>query len=214
MQAAAQMDAMYRLQRHIYDLTRKPYLLGRDSLIRELDVPPRGRVLEIACGTARNLLQVSRAYPGAMCFGVDISAQMLETARAAIARQGAGDRVWVTQADATSFDPRVLFGVENFDRVIISYALSMIPCWEAVLAAGAGLLAPGGALHVVDFGDQARLPAFFRAGLLAWLRAFHVTPRDELSESAAALAQARGLECRVRPLYLGYATSAVLRAAA
>ena len=29
---AEQMDRMYRYQRHIYDLTRKYYLLGRDRI--------------------------------------------------------------------------------------------------------------------------------------------------------------------------------------
>ncbi|TIV74063.1 MAG: SAM-dependent methyltransferase, partial [Mesorhizobium sp.] len=33
------MDGVYRWQRHIYDLTRKYYLLGRDRLIDGLDVP-------------------------------------------------------------------------------------------------------------------------------------------------------------------------------
>ena len=32
------MDDMYRLQRHIYDLSRAYYLLGRDQLIAELDL--------------------------------------------------------------------------------------------------------------------------------------------------------------------------------
>ena len=31
--AAQSMDRMYRAQRHIYDLTRKFYLLGRDRMI-------------------------------------------------------------------------------------------------------------------------------------------------------------------------------------
>ena len=34
--AAIRMDRQYRWQRHIYDLTRLPYLLGRDRLIAEL----------------------------------------------------------------------------------------------------------------------------------------------------------------------------------
>ena len=38
---AEAMDAIYRTQRHIYDLTRKYYLLGRDRLIADL-APPRG----------------------------------------------------------------------------------------------------------------------------------------------------------------------------
>jgi S-adenosylmethionine-diacylgycerolhomoserine-N-methlytransferase len=30
------MDRVYRPQRHVYDLTRRPYLLGRDRLIAGL----------------------------------------------------------------------------------------------------------------------------------------------------------------------------------
>ena len=44
--ARSAMDAMYRRQRHIYDLTRKFYLLGRDELIAELNPPEGGAVLE------------------------------------------------------------------------------------------------------------------------------------------------------------------------
>ena len=40
------MDAIYRSQRHFYDLTRKYYLLGRDALIEGLAPPPGGSVLE------------------------------------------------------------------------------------------------------------------------------------------------------------------------
>lgn len=213
MEHAGRMDAMYRLQRHIYDVTRKPYLLGRDALIGELALPSTGTVLEIACGTARNLLHIARRYPAALCFGVDISDQMLQTARAAIAREGTGDRVWVAQADATRLCPAELFGIAQFDRVVISYALSMIPEWEAALRIGAGLLRPGGSLHIVDFGDQAGLPAGFRKALLAWLRAFRVTPRTALRDRAGAIAAGLGLEYHYRPLYRGYAASAVLSTA-
>ena len=34
---AALMDSVYRRQRHIYDLTRKYFLFGRDTLIEGLD---------------------------------------------------------------------------------------------------------------------------------------------------------------------------------
>ena len=203
--AAVKMDAMYRLQRHFYDLTRKPYLLGRDTLISELAVPPSGSVLEIGCGTARNLLRIARTYPTARCLGVDISSSMLQTARASIKRDGAGDRVWVELADATSFDPMLLFGIDRVDRVVISYALSMIPDWKLVLEHAAGLLAPDGALHVVDFGDQAELPGWFREGIFAWLDHFSVTPRLELGEQLNSMAPLPERCCRVRKLYGGYA---------
>ncbi len=79
--AAQHMDAIYRYQRYVYDATRKFYLLGRDRVIDELAPPPGGRVLEIACGTGRNLIAAARRYPGARFYGFDISTAMLDTAR-------------------------------------------------------------------------------------------------------------------------------------
>lgn len=77
---ASLMDRMYRHQRHIYDITRKYYLLGRDRTISGLDVPKGGTLLEVGCGTGRNLLLASRKFPEARLFGLDISAEMLLTA--------------------------------------------------------------------------------------------------------------------------------------
>jgi S-adenosylmethionine-diacylgycerolhomoserine-N-methlytransferase len=203
--ASEKMDAIYRLQRHIYDLSRKPYLLGRDTLIRELAVPPSGAVLEIGCGTARNLICIARRYPTARCFGIDVSSAMLRTARASIKREGAGRRVWVELADATSFDPKPVFGLGRFDRIVISYALSMIPDWTLVLQHSMKLLAPKGALYVVDFSDQAELPGWFRQGLFAWLDRFSVTPRLDLCEQLNRVARSMDQSCRFRKLYKGYA---------
>lgn len=157
------MDGVYRWQRHIYDLTRKYYLLGRDRLIAELDAPAGGTVLELGCGTGRNIILAARRYPESRFFGLDISAEMLETAQAAIARAGLSERVTLARADATAFDAGALFGQPAFDRVFVSYSLSMIPGWEKTVAEGLAVLAPGGSLHVVDFGQQEGLPRWFRA---------------------------------------------------
>ena len=91
--AAALMDRMYRRQRHIYDLSRKFYLLGRDEAIARLR-PARGdKVLEIGCGTGRNLIKLARAYPEARLFGLDVSREMLATAAASTARAGLASRI-------------------------------------------------------------------------------------------------------------------------
>jgi S-adenosylmethionine-diacylgycerolhomoserine-N-methlytransferase len=209
--APARMDAIYGVQRHFYDLTRKPFLLGRDRLIRELAVPQSGTILEIGCGTARNLLCIARRYPTARCFGVDVSSAMLRTARASIRREEQGDRVQVELADAAAFDPARLFGVEQFDRVVISYALSMIPDWKAVLQSSATLVGPKGALHIVDFSDQSGLPNWFRQALFAWLDRFSVTPRLDLGEQLHRVAHSLDQSCRVRKLYRGYAILGELR---
>ena len=206
------MDAMYRVQRHIYDLTRKPYLLGRDTLIRDLAVPDCGSVLEIGCGTARNLVCIAKAYPSSRCFGVDISATMLKTAKAAIMRCGFDGRIAVARADATALDPKALFGIERFDRIVIPYVLSMIPDWERALYSAMQLLTPSGSLHIADFGDQAGLPNWFRSALWSWLKAFSVVPRLELIDTANGMAESLGYGFRSRALYGGYAFLAEIRA--
>ena len=78
---AALMDRIYRRQRHVYDFTRKYYLLGRDELVDRLEPPVDGRVLEIGCGTARNLIAAAGRWPQAQLYGIDISGEMLNTAR-------------------------------------------------------------------------------------------------------------------------------------
>src|SRR4051812_19384139 len=77
---AALMDGVYKHQRHFYDLTRKYYLLGRDTMLNSMDVKPGERVLEVACGTARNLVRLNKLKPGLELFGLDASAEMLKSA--------------------------------------------------------------------------------------------------------------------------------------
>mgnify|MGYP005850020795 CR=1 FL=1 len=200
------MDAVYRRQRHIYDATRKYFLLGRDRLIEELAPPAGGTAIEIGCGTGRNLVLAARRWPQARFFGVDISAQMLATARQKVAASGLEGRIALAQADATGFDAQALFGLDAFDRVAFSYSLSMIPDWRAALAEGARLTAPGGALLGVDFGDQAGQPAWFRRGLRRFLARFHVAPRDGLGPALEAVAAQAGLRApTVTPIFAGYA---------
>lgn len=203
---ARAMDAQYALQRHIYDLTRKYYLLGRDRLIRNLAVPPGGSVLEVGVGTGRNLALAMHAYPQARLFGLDISAEMLKSAEKTL-----GSRAMLARADATSFDPQWLFGEAGFDRVYVSYSLSMIPEWEAALSQALSAVNPGGSLHIVDFGQQERLPRWFRAMLRGWLAKFHVTPRDILFDVAARAAAEIGADIQRRSLYRGYAWDVVIR---
>ena len=178
-QHGALMDQVYRRQRHIYDLSRKFYLLGRDRLIAELDAKPGERVIEIGCGTARNLLRVAEIYPKTMLYGLDASLEMLHTAEQAVARAGLSDRIALTHGLAEEV-PRYFGPEPYFDRAIFSYSLSMIPDWRGALAAAAKIVRPDGAIHGVDFGDLTGLWPPAANMLRAWLRLFHVTPRDKL----------------------------------
>jgi S-adenosylmethionine-diacylgycerolhomoserine-N-methlytransferase len=208
------MDRVYRRQRHVYDFSRKFFLLGRDRLIGSLQPEPGGQVLEIGCGTARNLIAVARLYPGVVCYGVDVSRRMLATARAAVERAGLAGRIVLGEGDAADFDAHRLFGRPHFDRIFFSYSLSMIPSWSRALDHAAGLIAPRGRLHVIDFGQQERLPRWFRLVLFEWLDRFHVAPRAELERALKDIARRHGGDLAFQRLYGGYAWSAALSAAA
>ncbi|HSV22485.1 MAG TPA: class I SAM-dependent methyltransferase [Xanthobacteraceae bacterium] len=209
--AADLMNRTYRYQRHIYNFTRKYYLLGRDRLIAEIDAGDGVRVLEIGCGTGRNLILAARRYPGARCFGIDLSTEMLNSAIRAIVRAGLAARISVAHGDATRFDPQSLFGIAQFDRIFFSYSLSMIPRWHDALDMAIALLAPNGELRVIDFGGQERLPGAFRRLLRRWLVAFHVVPRDKLEAILTARATATRATIAFERPYRGYAQYATLR---
>ena len=202
--AAAHMDGMYRHQRRIYDATRAYYLLGRDQLIEELAAEPKSKVLEIACGTARNLLHAADRFPGATHYGVDISSEMLLTARASVAKSRHRDHIHLAFADASYFDMQALFGFQAADRVFISYALSMIPSWEAAIEEALRHVAPGGSLHIVDFGSMEQMPGPVRRALMAWLAKFDVTPRRNLETVCRAAATRHGTTCAFHKSPRGY----------
>jgi len=203
----ALMDSVYKGQRHIYDLTRKYYLFGRDTLLEGLDARPGMRVLEVACGTGRNLAKVRKAWPGVRLFGLDISEEMLKNARKAL-----GDDAALGAGDACAFDPQELFSEEGFERIILSYSLSMIPDWEGALSHAASQLAPGGELHVVDFGDLSGLPGPLERGLHAWLAKFHVQTRSALPQACERIARLKGFRHTSYRGKLGYFQLHVLRA--
>jgi S-adenosylmethionine-diacylgycerolhomoserine-N-methlytransferase len=208
---ATTMDRIYGWQTGIYDLTRKPYLLGRDRLISSLNPPVGGRILEIGCGTGRNLIFAARIWPKVQLFGFDISSVMLEKAKAEVRKAGFESRIILSSGDAARGDADLFPGM-LFDRIFFSYTLSMIPQWERSISLAADRLNPCGSLLIADFGDQATWPSFLRAGLRNWLSIFHVTPRCNLHQVLRAEAGKRHFRHDFVSIYRGYAFMAGLHA--
>lgn len=176
---AGLMDSVYRRQRYIYDFTRKYYLFGRDRLIRDLDLKPGDRVVEIGCGTGRNLVKLAERYPDTSFYGLDASREMLKTAERAIAHAKLSGRIQLAHGLAEDLSP-AMFGLrEAFTDAIFSYSLSMIPDWKQALMKAA-MAVGSGRVHIVDFGDLEGLGTPIAALLRAWLQIFHVTPRKEI----------------------------------
>ena len=140
----------YRLHARIYDLTRWTFLWGREALVREIAAScTPTRILEVGCGTGKNLVQLGRAFPRARLWGLDLSGDMLAMARKKL--QDLAPRLTLIQA---AYD-RPVGEAHPFDLVVFSYALSMFnPGWEEALTAAHNDLAPGGAIAVVDFHDS------------------------------------------------------------
>lgn len=177
---AALMDRIYRRQRFIYDLTRKYYLFGRDRVIDDMKLAPGARVLEVGCGTARNLVRIGHRFPQARLYGLDASAAMLTTAERSLRAAGLAGRTKLIQAYAEDLSPALFGEPQAFDVILFSYSLSMIPDWKAALHAAVLALAPRGTLHIVDFGDLKGLGKPIESVLRGWLSLFHVAPREDL----------------------------------
>jgi S-adenosylmethionine-diacylgycerolhomoserine-N-methlytransferase len=213
---AVAMDRMYRLTRHVYDVTRAYYLLGRDRMLAKVATNPSTATLEVGCGTARNLIKLARRpEPGLLC-GLDASQEMLDTAEASIARAGvpaAGhERIRLRQGLAEALDAKTMFGRdEPFDTIFFSYCLSMVPTWPGAIEAAMANLKTGGHLVIVDFWDQKDLPGVFAAGLKKWLSMFHVHYRPEVHDALAALGTSGRAEVAFESVAKRYAYIASLR---
>lgn len=174
------MDSMYRYQRYFYDATRKFYLLGRDQLLDRIDADGALSVVEIGCGTGRNLEILASRRPERHYYGLDASAEMLETAAAKLSSEEITN-VRLETALAGDFHHRLTFGrPEPFDAAFFSYSISMIPDWRSAFQNAIANVRPGGAIYIVDFYDQQGLPVWFQRLLKWWLSKFHVRFWDEL----------------------------------
>lgn len=184
---------------------------GRNRLIDGFNLKPNQTILEMACGTGRNLAVASKVWPGAKLYGMDISSQMLATAKATLASKLTDCPIEVKLGDAAEFSAQKDFGVAGFDRIFFSYALSMIPDWTKATEQALKSLVPGGELHVIDFGDLAGWPNIARNRLYVWLNNFHVEPRLTMQNTFKDLAVKYRAKLNFQPLYGGYAWKAIVR---
>lgn len=199
------MDRMYHLQRHFYDATRKYYLLGRDQLLREMNVQPGETVLEVGCGTGRNLVILAKRHPDAFFFGLDASADMLEMADAKLDTERIRNVTLANELAENFYYVNTFEMMDRFDKIFFSYSISMIPAWSDAIDNALNNLKPGGELWIVDFYDQKDLPRTFRKALQNWLKAFHVQFWSDLLPYLGTLETKGLVRLTVTPIYKRYA---------
>ncbi len=168
----ATITRFYRWNAPIYDLTRWVILRGRRAAVDALELKPGDGVLEIGCGTGLNFSRLrSKVGDAGRIVGVDLSADMLARARR---RQSPNIELIRGNAAVLALDKR-------FDGVLLTYALTIIPDWQAAVRRAFEHLAPGGRLVVLDFGHTDHRRAFHRR-LVDWYLALnHVRPDRDIA---------------------------------
>ena len=143
----------YRLHARFYDATRWSFLFGRTEIIRKVaQISKPKRILEIGCGTGKNLLTLHKIFPQATIEGLDLSADMLNIARKKTASAGEFIRLTHQIYDAALSQSA---NRNTFDLLLFSYSLSMInPGFEDVLQSAVADLSSQGLIAVIDFNDS------------------------------------------------------------
>lgn len=129
----------------------------RRKAAESLDLKPGDRVLEIGCGTGRNLPFLRQAVEsGGRIYGVDLSPGMLTRARRLCDRKG-WDNVALVEGDAADY-----VAPEPLDGVMFGLCYNTMPHHLAVLRHAWKQLRPGGRLVIMD----AKLPPGFGGELI------------------------------------------------
>ena len=148
---AERLQAFYGPQAEHYDNFRERLLQGRRGLIALMAPPDGASIVELGGGTGRNLGYFGdRLARMGRVEIVDLCPALLEQARR---RTTALANVRVVEADATTYRPAA-----PVDCVYFSYALTMMPDWQAAIDNAVAMLRPGGMLGVVDFYVAAARP--------------------------------------------------------
>ena len=160
----AALQGYYALHSKIYDATRWSFLFGRERILQRIAaINSPKRILEVGCGTGRNLLSLRRMFPLAEITGVDLSSDMLQVAQ---------QKVRSVTLLQPSYDKPVS---GDFDLVLCSYALTMFnPGWDTAIRAAALDLREGGLMSVVDFSHSQS--GMFRR----WMSVNHVRMESHL----------------------------------
>jgi len=145
----------------LYDASVEFLFAGTADIMRRMTLPPviemvrersRPRILDLACGTGRLLLQLHRAAPHAQLYGLDMSGPYLQRASQVLASTG-------TSLIADNAEAMPL-AADQFDAVTSVYLFHELPAdaRRRVMREAWRVLVPGGRFVVCDSAQLADSP--------------------------------------------------------
>lgn len=204
------LQELYARRARRYDFSANLYyLIGfreaayRKRAVAALQLTPGDTVVEIGCGTGLNFRYLHKAIGSrGRLIGVDQSEAMLQKARNRV-NQANWPNVELVQQDAATYR-----FPEDVGGTISTFALTLVPEYEQVVAHAADALQPGKRLVVLDLKLPDRLPAPAIRAAVALTKPFGVTL--DLAERKPWEAMEQYLcEVSITDLYGGFAYIAV-----
>ena len=153
------VDRVYAKLTPVYDIVFGPALqAGREAAIERMQIQPGDRVLEVGIGTGLT----ASLYPReCQVTGIDLSAPMLEKARARL-RHERVRHVRLLQMDAAA----MRFHDESFDVVYAPYTISVVPDPVRVAREMYRVCKPGGRILFLNhFRSRHRLLALLERAI-------------------------------------------------
>jgi len=187
---ANELEQYYRFHSKIYDATRWSFLFGREAILDMIpELPSQPRIMEIGCGTGKNIEHLNYHFPDAHILGVDLSQDMLQKAQNKLLNTRHVDFQQAEYgAETVANDP--------FDLILLSYSLTMIGDQaEDVLEQISQDLKPKGYIAVVDF----------HTSPFSWFQKWMSVNHVDLSGHMLPLLQKyfRPIETEINHAYLG-----------
>ena len=141
----------YRFLTPFYDFIQK-YIVRdiryKSMLIKQANIQPGHRVLDLGCGTGTLAIMAKMAQPSAEVTGLDADPDMLK-----VARYKSGEQKAHVKFDV-GFTDKLPYPDASFDRVMSSIMIHHLKTPEKIETAKEifRVLKPGGELHIIDFG--------------------------------------------------------------
>ncbi len=157
-----------------YDFVNRVISLGLDKrwrrrVIKELELAPNARILDVATGTGDLAVELAKAVPDGHVIGLDPSTQMLAVAVQKIAKLGLTERVTIIEGDAQNLPQ----ATDEIDAATIAFGIRNVPDRALGLRELARVVRPGGRIAVLELGEP-------RSGFFGRAARFHtrqVVPR-------------------------------------